>query len=510
MSGYSNLRKKKTKMTDKLLPIDSELRTINNSNYKFYEKLDVMWVLSHHLKIANTPMWVGFNSKIVVDESMKQKVSYLTPINASPTNISVVYETMRQSQRIAEELQQQYIEVTYDLAIAKVAYQIQSAEHPQLSNLFIHLGAFHIMMAYFKAVGKFINECGLTYIMVESGLLASGSVNGFISGKHFNRCKRLHPLVSLGLQVLLFEDFVTKQNISIEVSVTSKITNATLEKLLEDFLDYKKKALNGDFGKTPQYYVNYINFVDYYLMFTRSIRIGDFALFKEVIPKMANLFFMFNQGNYSRWLLKYHDNLLKVEETHPDLGIQFKNGYFGVKRTNKKFSRSPVDLTLEQTVNADAARRLTGVTHFTNSINARQRWSKSHSIRSTLISYTYEEIGLKKAQDITGDVEKHQIKKDSVQLQNFIKLLKQNFNTFNSESIESNFLYNIATGRAASEEVTNFLLKAEQNGNALREKFISECVESGDRFEATIKQNKILNFANSTAKKKIQINNKVQ
>lgn len=190
---------KAPKLVETLLPIDSELRRVHNSNYPFYEKLDGMWVLSHYFKIANTPMWVGFNSKIVIDNSIKQKVSYLTPINRSPTDISVVFETMRQSQKIAEELQQEYIQLTYDLAIAKVAYQIQSVERPQFNNLFIHLGAFHIMMAYFKAVGKFIDECGLTYIMVESGLLASGSVNGFISGKHFNRCKRLHPLVSLGL-----------------------------------------------------------------------------------------------------------------------------------------------------------------------------------------------------------------------------------------------------------------------------------------------------------------------
>ena len=34
---------------------------------------------------------------------------------------------------------------------------------------------------------------------------------------------------------------------------------------------------------------------------------------------------------------------------------------FGIKRTFNPFSRVLVDLTLEQTVNADAARRLTGI-----------------------------------------------------------------------------------------------------------------------------------------------------
>ncbi|GFY05336.1 hypothetical protein TNCV_2207821 [Trichonephila clavipes] len=45
-------------------------------------------------------------------------------------------------------------------------------------------------------------------------------------------------------------------------------------------------------------------------------------------------------------------------ETHPDLYEGFKQGFFGIKRTTKPFSRQPIDLVLEQTINADAARKL--------------------------------------------------------------------------------------------------------------------------------------------------------
>ena len=352
---------KKPKLIENLLPLDSELRIINDRNYSFFQKLDGIWVISHILKIPSTPMWVGFNSKIIEDVSVKQKVSYLNPINESPTNVNVVYETVRQSQKIAEECTQEYIQVTYDLAIAKVDYQIQSTEKPEFNNLFIHLGSFHIMMAYFKAIGKFIDECGLTYLMVQSGLLAAGSVNGFISGKHFNRCKRLHPLVAVGLRTLLFEDFLQKQGKTIDGDlieilnnfqtnklVNYEIENRALNNLLNEFLNYESQTLNGEFGKTAQFYAIYTSFVNYYFMFTRSIRIGNFELFKKIIPKMVNLFFIFNQGNYSRWLLKYHDDLLKVHLTHPGLENDFESGYFGVKRTDKPFSRMPVDLTLEK------------------------------------------------------------------------------------------------------------------------------------------------------------------
>ena len=53
--------------------------------------------------------------------------------------------------------------------------------------------------------------------------------------------------------------------------------------------------------------------------------------------------------------MRYHDNLLKLSETSKDVYDGFKKGCFGIKRTKEDFSRLPIDLTLEQTVNADAA-----------------------------------------------------------------------------------------------------------------------------------------------------------
>ena len=66
-------------------------------------------------------------------------------------------------------------------------------------------------MSYYKAIGKLIDESGMPYILVESGLLAPGSLNGFIGGKNFNRCKRLHLLISAALHTLHFQVFLKTQ-----------------------------------------------------------------------------------------------------------------------------------------------------------------------------------------------------------------------------------------------------------------------------------------------------------
>lgn len=164
-----------------------------------------------------------------------------------------------------------------------------------------------------------------------------------------------------------------------------KMENEELKKLLNYYCIYKQQTLNGENGKTSQFYLIYINLINYYLTLSRSIRIGDFDLLKYVLPKIANLFLICNQPNYARWTVRYCSNLLNVAETHPNLYEDFQEDFFGIRRT-KSFSKQPIDLVLEQIINADEARKLTGIISFTNSISARQRWARSHDVRSTIIS----------------------------------------------------------------------------------------------------------------------------
>lgn len=105
-------------MTKLLLNYDDERLHMTPENLSKIKTLDLTWMLKHAIKAHNTPMWVGYNSLLFTDISVQQKVSYLPPINRSPTEISVVRETMQQSLKIGQELQQKYVEVTYDLAIA--------------------------------------------------------------------------------------------------------------------------------------------------------------------------------------------------------------------------------------------------------------------------------------------------------------------------------------------------------------------------------------------------------
>lgn len=190
-----------------------------------------------------------------------------------------------------------------------------------------------------------------------------------------------------------------------------------------------------------------------------------------------------------------------MAETHPGLEEDFKNGFFGIKRTEKPFSRQPVDLTLEQTINADAARKLTGIIHLTDSISARQRWARSHDIRSSIISHVLGQMGLIKEQDITADLQAHNIKKSSQQLDKFVKTFDQYLNPFSHELLKDQ-LFNIASGKAATSHVEEFLLNVEKIDCEQQELFLSECSTDINRFDKTIKKTPVHNFASQIEKRK--------
>ena len=81
-------------------------------------------------------------------------------IKLQPTGNDVVKETLRRSKIVTSECNEPYALVTYDLAVAKIAKQIQATEKPLFDNVFTMFGSFHIEMADFSSLGRIIEGSG--------------------------------------------------------------------------------------------------------------------------------------------------------------------------------------------------------------------------------------------------------------------------------------------------------------------------------------------------------------
>lgn len=129
---------------------------------------------------------------------------------------------------------------------------------------------------------------------------------------------------------------------------------------------------------------------------------------------------------------------------------------------------------------------MTGVSHFTNSIAARERWAHSHSVRTKIMSFVKAEIGFSQADDTSYTLKKNRIEKNSNTLNSIVETIKKTINPF-SEKVDKDSLFNLSTGKAASSNVTNFLLNVKSLGQ--EQKFFSDFFEDSTRFVRPITRN---------------------
>ncbi|GFU43972.1 uncharacterized protein TNCV_1878511 [Trichonephila clavipes] len=89
---------------------------------------------------------------------------------------------------------------------------------------------------------------------------------------------------------------------------------------------------------------------------------------------------------------------------------------------------------------------------------------------------------MKQLQDVSADLQPDRNKIYGKQIADFIEIFEKNINPYD-ENLDKDTLYNIATAKLVPENVANFLLNIEKNGEDIRKQFITECAEDQDRFD---------------------------
>ena len=132
----------------------------------------------------------------------------------------------------------------------------------------IHLGDFHYMKEGFILMGKLIGGSGFEDVIFQAGICSSGSMNGVISGSHYNRSWAVHGLFSEALGRLLFERFLTiVDDTDIPDVIRCNLLNRkATDNLLSDiefnikvarffalYENFKQDIRSGNYGKTAQF-----------------------------------------------------------------------------------------------------------------------------------------------------------------------------------------------------------------------------------------------------------------
>ena len=76
------------------------------------------------------------------------------------------------------------------------------------------IGSFHVVCAFMKMVGKKMEGSGLSDVLLEAGLMTSGSVHAVLAGKQYNRGITCHKTLLEALERLLLQASSLENTIS--------------------------------------------------------------------------------------------------------------------------------------------------------------------------------------------------------------------------------------------------------------------------------------------------------
>ena len=159
-------------------------------------------------------------------------------------------------------------------------------------------------------------------------------------------------------------------------------------------------------------------------------------------------------------------------------------------------------MVLEQTINAEAKRRLKGIIAFADVNTVVNRWLITSSMRTEIVNKVLNIAGLGPNDDENNkEVFPTRVKRDARDLENICTSICELINPFDA-SINKDVLFNIKTGRKASPAADHYLLSVISEGECKRDTFINECNGDHNRFEKAIMKSKIVNFATESFIKK--------
>jgi len=125
--------------------------------------LDNIWLASFTLGItlSNCPSWSGFMQCAMKGQSHKSKILILQFINLDPSQPDTIYTALCYAHKLSEKQSLGICPVTFDQPFYIKATEIVQATKPELKNIVVRLGGFHLLMSYMGTIGYVMGGSGL-------------------------------------------------------------------------------------------------------------------------------------------------------------------------------------------------------------------------------------------------------------------------------------------------------------------------------------------------------------
>jgi len=209
-------------------------------------------------------------------------VEYYPIIPHPITDNKSVQECLRYSEEAPKEVGQHYVITTFDLGVCMKAYPLVWNSARRYEDHIIMIGTFHLACGYLKMLGKKMDGTGLPDILLEAGLISSGSLSGVISAKNYSRSLNCHKVMMQALETLILSSFLEERGEKAlfgqlpksskdlieslikcpnKVSEGAVLSDCIIRKYIEDYVRFRDIIRSGQKGKTSLLWMRYIDHV---------------------------------------------------------------------------------------------------------------------------------------------------------------------------------------------------------------------------------------------------------
>ncbi|XP_046346792.1 uncharacterized protein LOC124127441 [Haliotis rufescens] len=451
----------------------------------------ILWMLirmKSSLSHQTVPGWTGFVSLTGTTPENLTTIDYYPVIGCPITEYKTVQECLRYAENATNEVDQEYIITTFDLGVCMKAYPLVWNNQTKYEKHIILIGTFHLVCAYMKMIGKKMNGSGLSDILLESGLIASGSITGVLSGKHYERAMHCHKVLLECLERLPMTQYVASQGQTEALSSLSEQSKQllVLVNYIKGFQQYRDDIRAGLRGETAQMWLSYMDHVWLVLSLIHSVKHNDFLLYGHCLHLMADLFFSFGGQNYARYLTYFSTFIANIETSHPGATDLMKRGAISVARSFIPGNRCAVDKTMEETFMRHAKSHGgagAGESGVLTNHDAYQRWVRTTHARSQYVNATLNMADM--LSDRIGESKHHDVRPAEVlKSEKLVKRTQEAVESFlNPFTVDKKHqLLILPSGQAASEDVKVDVLRAEVAGREAKNAFIETHLKTGKDF----------------------------
>lgn len=416
--------------------------TIGCSSYNDKAKLlrmhYLVWLEVRKLKthpLLLVPRWTGFNIKIRDNIVVLQSgISYLDTIDSPATDMKTAYEVLSRGCEIRDRLDLKAVVCVFDQAFYAKAMEVYWKNKELFTGLVLMMGGFHLLMMLLGVIGTRFGEAGLKELAVQSDVIAEGSVDKVLNGKHYNRAVRLHKVAYEAFMKLLLREFESStyylpapnlEQLKLELSHAEfeKVLCSTEFKNFESqFQLFVERDVNQTGTNLAKYWLTYL--CELMLNLIYASRTGDWELYLSCVEEVIPWAFAYDRQNYARYLIPFLNDMRGLSDTIPEVYSAFKKGHFSVQMGDKNpFGRNEADKTIENTINRDCK---TGGSYigFSTNFAATQRWVLNESRRGIYRKLLREHLTISPSKTyIHKELSPSRIKEDIQAVQKLEELL---------------------------------------------------------------------------------------